>query len=81
MGLDIRIPMGLMFGILGVILTVFGLVSDRTIYARHSLGININLWWGLALLVFSACMLGLAWRASQKRPAGPAGNPDTSKTH
>ena len=38
------------------------LSSDPAIYQR-SLGININLWWGLALLVFAAALLGLAWRA------------------
>jgi hypothetical protein len=65
MNLDVRTPMGLMFAIIGAILTVFGLVSDPAIYER-SLGININLWWGLVLLVFGAAMLLLAWRAGQR---------------
>jgi len=43
MGLDIRIPMGLMFTILGVMVTGYGVFSDRAIYQR-SLGINVNLW-------------------------------------
>jgi len=34
MGLDIRLPIGLMFTILGLLLTVFGLVSDGAIYQR-----------------------------------------------
>ena len=34
MGLDIRLPIGLMFTILGLLLTVFGLVSDGAIYRR-----------------------------------------------
>jgi hypothetical protein len=63
MGLDIRIPMGLMFAILGAIITVYGLVSDSGIYQRHSLGININLAWGLVMLAFAAFMLLLARRA------------------
>ena len=58
MSLDIRIPIGLMFGIIGLILAVFGLVSDPEIYER-SLGINVNLVWGCALVAFSAFML--AW--------------------
>lgn len=66
MGLDIRIPMGAMFVILGAIITVFGLVSDSKIYAEHSLGININIWWGLVLLLFGGFMLGLAWRGSKQ---------------
>ena len=42
MGLDIRIPIGLMFTLLGVLLTVYGVFSDKAIYQR-SLGINVNL--------------------------------------
>lgn len=60
MNLDLRLPIGLMFAVFGVLLTGFGLVSDRAIYAK-SLGINVNLWWGLVLLVFGVLML-VAWR-------------------
>jgi hypothetical protein len=59
MGLDIRMPIGLMFSALGVMLTLFGLLSDRRIYEK-SLGININFIWGLALLAFGIVMLLLA---------------------
>jgi hypothetical protein len=55
-----------MFTIFGALLTVFGLTSDRAIYAR-SLDINVNLWWGLVLLLFGLVMLALAIRA---RPLG-----------
>jgi hypothetical protein len=65
MGTDIRIPMGLMFSIFGLILIVFGFVSDSAIYAR-SLGINLNLYWGLMLFVFGGIMLWLGLR--RKRP-------------
>jgi len=53
MNLDLRIPMGLMFTLVGVILSAFGLATNgnAALYAR-SLGINANLWWGLVLLVF-----------------------------
>ena len=54
-----------MFTIFGVMLTLYGLASDQAIYAR-SLGININLWWGLVLLVFGLVMLGSAIRAARK---------------
>lgn len=60
--LDLRIPIGGMFTIFGVVLIVFGLVSDKAIYER-SLGINVNLWWGLVLLVFGLLMFWLAYRA------------------
>ena len=74
MQLDIRTPIGLMFGLLGLILTIYGLVtvSDTAMY-QHSLGININLWWGLVFLVFAACMLLLASGAKKKQVPPPAG--------
>ncbi len=67
MSFDLRLPIGLMFSVFGVLLTVFGLVSDRAIYQR-SLGINVNLWWGLVLVVFGAVMLGLAMRGRRVGP-------------
>jgi hypothetical protein len=61
MGLDIRIPIGLMFALLGVLLSGYGVISDRAIYAK-SLGMNVNLGWGLVLLAFGVVMLVLARR-------------------
>jgi len=61
MNLDLRLPIGLMFSLFGVLLTLFGLLSDRGIYDR-SLGINVNLWWGLVLLGFGLVMLRFATR-------------------
>ena len=66
MGLDIRIPIGSLFVILGALLAGYGVVSSPAIYQR-SLGINVNLWWGGALLVFGFAMLALAWRAASLR--------------
>jgi len=64
MKLDLRLPIGLMFTIFGVMLTLYGLASDPAIYAR-SLGVNVNLWWGLVLVVFGLVMLGFALRAQR----------------
>ena len=50
-----------MFSIIGALLTVFGLASDPAIYQR-SLGINVNLWWGLVLVAFGLVMLWLVRR-------------------
>jgi hypothetical protein len=71
MGLDIRWPIGLMFSLLGVMLVIYGLItgSGSEIYKR-SLEINVNLYWGLLLLVFGGTMLALAWRGSQQPPSG-----------
>jgi hypothetical protein len=61
MNLDIRLPIGLLFASLGGLLAVFGLVTgftDSALYDR-SLGINVNLWWGLVLVIFGAIMIAL----------------------
>jgi membrane-bound ClpP family serine protease len=64
--LDIRLPIGGMFTILGAILVVFGLFSDPRIYEEHSLGININFGWGCLMLAFGLFMLMMAWRAQRR---------------
>jgi hypothetical protein len=61
MNFDIRLPIGLMFGLLGLMLLVFGLLSDADLY-RRSLGINVNLIWGAVLIVFGASMLWFSHR-------------------
>ena len=61
MGLDIRLPIGTLFVLFGMFLISYGAYSDPAIYAR-SLNININLWWGLAMLLFGAIMLFLGRR-------------------
>ena len=76
MGLDIRWPIGLMFSLVGAILVVYGAItsSDPQVYHR-SLDINVNLLWGIVLLVFGVWMLLMAWRAS-RQPAPPPGQAD-----
>ena len=65
--LDLRIPMGLMFLIVGGILSVYLLVTmGSPIYAK-SVGMNINLIWGVVMLVFGGAMFLLGQR-SQRRP-------------
>ena len=57
MGLDIRIPLGLIFLLTGGVLAVFGAATrGSAIYAR-SLGIDVNLVWGMVLVVFGLVML------------------------
>jgi len=66
MGLDIRLPIGIIFTIYGAILIVYGLIADASVFQEKSLGVNIDLWWGLAMLVFGAFMGALAFRASRR---------------
>jgi putative Mn2+ efflux pump MntP len=72
MNFDLRLPIGVMFSVFGLILTIFGATSDKAIYEQHSLGININLIWGIVLLVFGVLMLLLALRGG-KKPGPPKG--------
>jgi putative Mn2+ efflux pump MntP len=71
MGLDIRWPIGLMFSLVGLLMTVYGFVTkgNAEMY-RRSLDININLVWGLVLLVFGAFMLVMAMRRKDE-PGAP----------
>ncbi|ATC63560.1 hypothetical protein CMV30_06105 [Nibricoccus aquaticus] len=62
MQLDVRLPMGLLFLILGVILTGYGFFSDPAIYATHSLGQNVNILWGIVFSLFGLSMLYLVSR-------------------
>jgi hypothetical protein len=62
MGLDIRLPIGMLFTIFGIMLIAFGVFSNPSLYVQ-SLGINVNLIWGVVLLVFGAIMLYLGARA------------------
>jgi hypothetical protein len=78
MSLDLRIPMGLMFTLVGIILTAFGIATRGNIdlYAR-SLGINANLWWGLVLLIFGQVMFQLGRRSQARLAKLPPPPPDT----
>jgi hypothetical protein len=66
MDIDIRLPIGFMFSILGIMLTLFGIFTtgDTELYAR-SLGININLWSGAAMIIFGLLMLFFGWRGKK----------------
>ena len=65
MKLDLRYPIGLLFIVFGMILTIYGMVSDKAIYLK-SLGIDVNLYWGLVLLAFGLTMFSLAVRSGGK---------------
>ena len=66
MGLDIRLPIGLLFSIFGVLLIGYGALGAKSIYAR-SLDVNINLWWGLIMLGFGLVMFVLGKRGTKMK--------------
>lgn len=65
--LDIRMPIGLLFSILGVLVLSYGLItmSDTAMYAL-SQGININIWSGVGMCIFGGIMLYFALKAKKK---------------
>ena len=74
-GLDVRLPIGALFAILGAMIGGYGLATagDAAHYAR-SLSININLWWGVVMLVFGLLLLLAARRGA------PSGAHPTSES-
>ncbi len=69
MSMDIRFPIGFMFTLTGLIITLWGLVSNPDIY-RKSLGININLWTGLGMLIFGLLFLSMSIARARKKHRG-----------
>jgi hypothetical protein len=69
MGLDIRLPIGLMFTIVGILLVIAGFTYADPETLKRSLDINVNLWWGLGLIAFGVMMLILAFRGAKAAKA------------
>jgi hypothetical protein len=71
MGLDIRWPIGLMFSLIGVLLTGYG-IFNRVAAVTNVQGqeINIDLIWGVVLLIFGVLMLWGAIAGKKKPPQG-----------
>ncbi len=62
MRFDLRLPIGFLFSIFGAILVIYGFITPAETYTQ-SLGINVNLYWGVVLCAFGGVMLGFALRA------------------
>jgi hypothetical protein len=61
MRFDLRLPIGLLFSIFGAVLVIYGFITPPETY-KQSLGINVNLYWGVVLCAFGGVMLGFALR-------------------
>jgi hypothetical protein len=68
---DIRRIIGGVFVIYGVLLTIMGIVGSHTIKTKAA-GINVDLWTGIAMIIFGALMF--TWALT--RPVQPE-PPDT----
>jgi len=65
-GLDIRAPIGGLFSLLGLMLAGYGMVAGSRTTSDVAPVTNVNLWWGLVMLLFGIFMLVLSRRAMSK---------------
>lgn len=71
--LDIRLPIGGLFTVLGLVLVGYGLATaGQAEHYAPSLGVNIDLWWGLVMLLFGLVMLAAGIRGRGRAEAHPA---------
>ena len=63
MDIDLRIPMGMMLSMTGAVLAAYGLATRTRadLYAK-SFGMNVDLWWGIGILIFGIIVLSLGRR-------------------
>jgi hypothetical protein len=72
MGLDIRIPLGLIFLIIGGMMSLYGLFTRGSAIYEKSLGVNLNLGWGLLMFLFGLIMFYVGRRQKwQDDPVDP----------
>jgi hypothetical protein len=67
--LDLRLPIGMMFSLVGGLLAIYGFVTSfgaRAEIYQRSLGLNVNLWWGLILTVFGLTMFYFSRRDAKR---------------
>jgi hypothetical protein len=84
MGLDIRLPIGIIVTLYGLILVIYGVVADPAIpatdpaIAENVARLNIDVWWGAAMLLFGLLMGALALRDSRSNRQSAIGNQQSS---
>ncbi|WP_263365793.1 hypothetical protein [Edaphobacter bradus] len=72
MGLDIRIPLGLIFLIIGGMMSLYGLFTRGSAIYEKSMGLDLNLGWGLIMFFFGVVMFFIGRRQKwQDAPVNP----------
>jgi predicted MFS family arabinose efflux permease len=79
MNLDLRLPMGLMFLIVGAMMSIFGIFTWGSPIYEKSMGMNINLVWGLIMFVFGTTMFLLGRRGQRLAKLEPSEPLDESR--
>jgi hypothetical protein len=67
--LDLKLPIGWLLSAYGVLLTVYGLLTNKNEMYAISLGLNLNLAWGILMIVVGGGFL-LAAFLKKGRKAG-----------
>lgn len=71
MNLDIRMPLGVLFLIIGILLAGYGISCDPlTHHGQHPV-LNIDLWWGLTMAAFGLVNVIIAWVARSSSGSTP----------
>jgi hypothetical protein len=78
MAMDIRLPIGILFSLLGLILAAYGFLGDPS---RQFLDVNINLTWGIVLLAFGLVMLLLGRRGMRAAPQRSSAQSPRASAH
>ena len=63
--MDLRLPIGIIFTIYGFILMGYGIFTRASSIYGKSLGINVNIYWGIILLIFGLVMYYFAKRGKK----------------
>jgi hypothetical protein len=67
--LDLKLPIGWLLSAYGILLVVYGLVTKKEMYEK-SLGLNLNIVWGILMLVIGGFFLFTAF-IKKKNGVGP----------
>jgi membrane-bound ClpP family serine protease len=62
---DLKLPLGGLLGFYGLVLLIYSFFTKADSYQK-SLGININFYWGILLLLFGAVMIFLSFRKPRR---------------
>lgn len=72
--LDLRLPVGIFFLLIGAILTVAGLLNP---IKSPGVDLVLNRDWGICLIVFGALMTGFGWKAQRSGVTSGGASDDT----
>jgi hypothetical protein len=65
--MSIALTIGATIGLIGLVILLYGLFGNAD-YSRSN-GININLWWGLLMVIFGLIMSAGGYISSRRRVA------------